>query len=291
MIHSITMKKVKVIFISILFLAVFAGAGLFLAGYFSPKPGGIRIETNIKASVFVNGALVGETPYQNKYKAETILLRLVPLGSSQDLVPYETSIALASGIETVVGRTFEASEELSSGYVISFEKSGKQTSGLIAISQPENSQVLIDGVSRGFSPYSSSTIAPAMHTVTIKSPGYSDLTMTIKTIPGYRLTFYAKLGKESARIPESNENSQINPTKMVEILNTPTGYLRVRTAPGTKGDEVAQVKPGEEYPYLDTDIETGWIEIQYEASKSGLPLGLTGWISGDYATISSLLNQ
>lgn len=288
MLHSDTMKTIKVVLITVTSLTILGLTGLFLAGSFSPKPGGIIIETVPEASVFINGSLVGETPYKGSFKAGTILLRLVPKGSSENLIPFETSLTLAPGIETVVGRNFRVSESDSSGYVISFEKTGAQTAGLVAISQPDNAQILIDGVSRGFSPYKVSAIAPAKHTITIKSPEYSDFSMTVQTIVGYRLTFYAKLGKENNQDSFPGDKSRGTVVKMVNILNTPTGYLRVRSEPGVGGEEIAQVKPGESFPYLDIDVATGWIEIQYEATKSGLPSGIVGWISGDYATVSAV---
>lgn len=284
------MKAVKTIIITLTVLFIIGVAGLFVAGYFSPKPGGIRVETDPKASVFINGTLVGETPYQGTYKAGKIILRLVPEGSSQNLIPFETTLTLSPGIETVVGRTFKTSEVDSSGYIISFEKNNIKTTGLIVMSDPENAQVLIDGVSRGFSPYTSTSVAPAIHTVVVKSPEYSDFSMTVKTMEGYRLTFFVKLGKGGENGNQPSSTVKLSQTKMVTILNTPTGYLRVRSKPGENGGEIAEVKPGEKYAYIDTDIETGWIEIQYEATKSGFPGGITGWVSGKYASVSGEIN-
>ncbi|KKR44931.1 MAG: hypothetical protein UU51_C0002G0017 [Microgenomates group bacterium GW2011_GWC1_41_20] len=285
--HSDTMKGLKTTFIVILSLLILTGVAFFLAGKFSPKPGGIRIETTPNSSVFINGSLVGETPYNDSFKAGTMILRLVPKGSGESLVPFETSITLEPGIETIVGRNFGTSEDNSSGYIISFQKTKAQTASLVVISQPTNAQVLVDGVSRGFSTYDISAIAPAKHTVTVKSPEYSDFSMTVNTLVGYRLTFYVKLGQGNIQENPSNSDSQKIKMNVVTILDTPTGYLRVRSEPGSAGEEIAQVKPGETFPYLDTDVSTGWIEIQYEASKSGLPSGIAGWISGSYATVSA----
>jgi len=279
------MRTIKMVFLTIFLLIILAGSGLFLAGYFAPKPGGIRVETTPKASVYLNGSLVGETPYTGSFKAEKISLRLIP--EDTGLVPFETSITLTPGIETAVGRNFAAGEDGSTGYIVSFEKGKKDTAALVAMSTPGNAQVLIDGVSRGFSTYETTAIAPAMHEITVKSPGYQDFSMNVKTLVGYKMTFYAKLAKG-----DSQSTTGISPktaVKTVTVLNTPTGFLRVRSEPGSRGTEIAQVKPGEVFPYLDTDIETGWIEIQYEASKSGLPSGIVGWISSDYASVSSEL--
>jgi hypothetical protein len=285
------MKTVKIILIILITLIILTGTGFFLIGYFSPKPSGIRIETTPRATVFVDGNLVGETPYEGSYKARKIFLRLVPEGSSENLIPYETSINLTSGVQTVVGRNFANTEADSSGYVVSFEKSSSQDSGILAVSLPNNAQVLIDGVSRGFSPYEISSIAPAMHVITIKSPEYSDFSITVKTLVGYKLTLYAKLGKSELDNSNTNNEPLESNNKTVEILDTPTGYLRVRSEPGEKGNEIAQIKSGEIFPYLSTDVATGWIEIQYEESKPGFPSGIVGWISNDYATVSSKPKQ
>ena len=66
------------------------------------------------------------------------------------------------------------------------------------------------------------------------------------------------------------------------ILTTPTGFLRVRTSPGLGGEEIAQVPSGSRYPYLDEDVATGWVKIQYKDPAPGLPEGITGWVSGEY---------
>lgn len=277
------MKTVKTILVALVILAIFISSLLFFVGYFSPKPGGIKVETEPAASVFIDGVLVGKTPYEGTYKAGKVLLRLVPEGSGEDLVTYETSIIITSGVQTVIKRNFAATESESSGYVISFEKLINKNTELFVTSLPNNSQILVDGVSRGFSPYNTSTIAPAMHTIDVKSPGFFDFSITAKTIAGYRLILYAKLREGS--LPESSSEVDMEVKKFVTILETPTGYLRVRTKPGEAGSEIAQVKPGEKYPYIDTDIETGWIEIQYQAPKEGLPLGIVGFVSGEYVKV------
>jgi len=59
-------------------------------------------------------------------------------------------------------------------------------------------------------------------------------------------------------------------------LSTPTGFLRVRSEPSTAGEEVAQVDPGDRFPYLETDEDTGWFKIEYEDGEEG-------WVSNQYA--------
>jgi hypothetical protein len=278
------MKIVKIVLISLISLATLVAAIFFLVGYLKPKPGGIKIDTTPVASVYINGSFVGKSSYQGTYPAGVISLKLVPDNLNSNLVPFETNITLVSGIETVVSRNFGESEDVSSDSVISFEKTGGTDAGLIVISTPDNAQISIDGVSRGFAPYKVSAITPAMHQVTIKSPGYSDNSTTIQTLSGYRLTFFTKLQKSAViNVPMEATPAATIQKQFVQVLDTPTGFLRVRTKPGTLGEEIAEVKPGEIYPYLDEDVASGWLEIEYQEAKAGLPNGITGWISGDYS--------
>lgn len=281
------MKTFNVILITTVSVLILGLTIFFLIGYFKPKPGGILIDTNPGSSVYVDGNYVGKTPFQGVYDAETITLKLVPEISDKNLLPYETRITLVSGVQTVVRREFGITEELSSGDVISFDKASRGETGLVVISTPDNAQISVDGVARGFAPYKTSTITPAEHQLTIKALGYADRTITVKTLTKYRLTVFAKLAKAEAESAETQGVSTTQSTQQsktyVEILQTPTGFLRVRTEPGTKGAEIAEVKPGTTYLFLDEDIETGWFKIQYEEAKPGLPNGIVGWVSNQFA--------
>ena len=72
----------------------------------------------------------------------------------------------------------------------------------------------------------------------------------------------------------------------IEILDTPTGFLRVRTLPGSAGSEIHQVKPGEKYPFLEEDEETGWFKIQFQDPAPGLPEGIVGWVSNEFTILT-----
>lgn len=62
----------------------------------------------------------------------------------------------------------------------------------------------------------------------------------------------------------------------VEILNTPTGFLRVRSGPGKNFNEIGQVKPGEMYTLLGSQADWLNIKVNFAATSSG-------WISSEYA--------
>jgi hypothetical protein len=274
------MKVFKIVIISLVALTALITATFFLIGYFREKPGGVLINTSPVSDVYINGSLVGKTPYTGTYKAGEITIKLVPGSPSRDLIAYETKITLIPGIETIVRREFGKSEDESSGDVISFDKIGGRETGLIVISTPENAQVSVDGLPQGFAPYKTSGISPARHQITVKAPGYTDRVMTVNTQIGFRLSLYAKLAKVITPQPTSAP-APVERT-YIEILSTPTGFLRVRSGPGATGSEIAQVKPGDQYLFLDEDVATGWVKIQYEAPAAGLPNGIEGWVSGQY---------
>lgn len=276
------MKTLKIIAVTIVTTAILLTTGLFLIGYFKPKPAGILVDSSPASSVYVNGAFIGKTPIQKTIEAGVIDLRMVPEINDQNLIPFETKVTLVSGIETVVRREFGKTEIESSGDIISFERESGTDASLIVISTPDNAQVSIDGTPRGFAPYKTSGISPAEHQVTVKAVGYSDRIMTVNTKAGYRLTLFAKLAQTSESptpTPTPTPGSQY----FVIILATPTGYLRVRTGPGTAGEEIGQVKPGDKFLYIGTDFATGWFKIQFEEAKPGLPEGIVGWVSNQYA--------
>ncbi len=281
------MKNLKAIFVIFITFAVVFSTGFFLIGYLKPKLGGIRISTNPASSVYIDGVFAGKTPYSGTNPAAQVNLKLVPDDSSQSLIPYETKVNLVPGIQTVVDREFGISEETSSGDVISFDRIGGSLAGLVVISSPDNAQVWIDGTSQGFSPYNFNSITTGPHRITVKAVGYKDRIMNIKTLSGLRLTVYAKLAKSEgdASAPTPSPTPRSGPKAYVLIGNTPTGFLRMRTEPGVKGEEIAELKSGQKYLYLEKDSDSGWFQIQYQDPAPGLPNGIRGWVSGQYSKV------
>lgn len=83
---------------------------------------------------------------------------------------------------------------------------------------------------------------------------------------------YADLEKEkSSPAPTPSPTPEIK--KQIEILNTETGTLNVRTEPNTSSEIITQVKPGEIYEFSEksndwykiflTDGKSGWVSAQY----------------------------
>lgn len=282
------MRKFRIIVVAVLLLALVAIAILFVTGYFKPKGAGIFIETSPAASVFIDGEQVGRTPYKETRKPKEIVVKLVPESFDKPLSPYEARITLVSGIETVVRREFAESEDLSSGEILSFEKIGGGKTSLSIVSVPDSAQISIDGITKAFAPYKTSTLTSGKHTIVVSAPGFIERTLEIQTVKGYKLIVAVQLALSQEpvelieeELPEPEEEEKPEPIK-IEILETPTSFLRVRSEPSTLGEEVGRVEPGDQFVLLDEDEKTGWYKIEYEEGEGGLPAG-TGWISNTYA--------
>ena len=270
-------RKYRIIILAVIILAI-VGLGIyFLIKVLRPVSAGVLIETVPAASVFIDGGQVGRTPYKETRKPGEIIVKLIPESADTPLAPYETKVSLASGIETVIRREFGATDETSSGDIVSYERVGGRTIGLSVVSIPDGAQVSVDGTVRGFVPYKSSSITPGEHQIVVSSPGYIERSLTIKTVRGYKVTAVIKLAPSPETEVKGEEDVQEKTVQeLVEILSTPTGFLRVRSGPSTANEEVFQVKPGESYPILEEDSESGWFKIEYEKDKEG-------WVSNQYA--------
>ena len=272
------MKKLRTLSIILIVAGLILGIAFFVIGSLKPKSAGIVIETTPAANVFIDGEQVGRTPYDGTRKPGEITIKLIPESFEAPLAPFETKVTLIAGIETVVKREFGESDEASSGEIISFEKVGGKEASLAVVSIPDAAQISIDGSIRGFAPYKTSSIVPGEHQVKVYAPGFSEKSFSIGTVEGYKLTVVVKLKPNGEEVLSDEDDKAPEEPKQeeVEILSTPTGFLRVRSEPSTAGEEVAQVEPGDRFPYLDKDEDTGWFKIEYEDGEEG-------WVSNQYA--------
>lgn len=270
------MKNLKPIFIGVGITLILLSIVFFFVGTGTSKNAGISIETTPISTVFIDGVEVGKTPYIEERKAGEILVKLVPVAQAKIMSPFETKVTLNPKIETVIKRDFGETDELSQGEIISFEKAGGKETALAVVSLPDNSQIFIDGVQKGFAPLKTTSLIAGEHQLTVKAPGYFERTVTIQTYSGYKLTAVIKLAP-SSQTPTPTPTPEEQPTQtLVEILDTPTGFLRVRLTPSASGELVGEATPGEKFRYLETDTVTGWFKIEFAQGKDG-------WVSNKYS--------
>lgn len=265
----------------IIFLLIFvlAGLGLTFFNFFVPKAGGLLIETSPASTVYINGEEVGRTPYTSLRKAEEITLRLIPDSFGHPLTPFEEKINLVPGVETVVRRYFSDSGDKSEGEVLSFEKlPSRSETGIIVVSDPESVQVTLDSLVKGTTPFSETVLESGTHTLKLSMNGYKDRGVELNLIKGYKLVAFVKLARLDVSENRVEEIQKPVSEKYIKILNTPTGFLRVRSEASSSAKEVGQVKPGEEYRYLGESTDGSWYQINFDEE-------IEGWVTGQYSEI------
>lgn len=267
-------------------LIILGIGGFLLRSKIRPAQAGLQIETNPVSTVYINNEQVGTTPYESVRPPGDITLRLVPAPTDKNLAPWSTKLNLTEGIKTIVKRDFGETESASAGEVLSFEKlSGGRTS-LAVVSSPDSAQITLDGQMRGYTPLPVDPVGVGDHKLVVSQAGYQDREIQARAESGYKLTVIAMLAQKPQEALESGEASESGQVagestsdltqSMVQILDTPTGFLRVREKPTSASTESAQVKPGNKYPFIEQNDKGDWYKIEYTKGKQG-------WISAQYA--------
>lgn len=265
------------VFIVIAALVFVLASGLFyFRAFLEPQKGTVFVDASPRSQVYVNGQLVGTTPFEGRFVTGEATIRLLPESLGIALSPYETRVALTPGVKTIVRRFFGPTEEESGGEVLSFEKYGGEEASISVVTIPDSAQIKIDGTPRGFAPVKIPRIAPGEHTLSIVATGYLSSTFSVMAQKGYQLTVVSKLGRDPNPSTIPSPSPTPAPKKTLVILDTPTGFLRVRTEPAKTASEIGQVKPGADYAVLGS--ENGWYKIEYQGGKEG-------WVSGEFVKI------
>ncbi len=273
----------------VLTACAFFAVKIFVIDKQIPLYAGMRVDASPKSKVFLNGQFVSETPFE---KEDLIpgeyVVRVDPLDKSGAILPWEGKVKLFSGSLTYINETLSAKEELAGSQILWLEKIPSSTVGELAIvSTPDNAKVYLDGRQKGAAPILLRDINPGDHEIRVSSEEFSDQIVQGKILIGYRLNAIVKLNKSNLTkknepVVKENQNptailgtasqSAVMARPFVVIKETPTGFLRVRSAPNLVASESAKVRPGEKFGLI-SEI-AGWSQI-----KIGDDLG---WANDQY---------
>lgn len=255
----------------------------------TPQKGALQVTSVPESKVYLNDKYLGQTPLC-KCEATDMLetgeytVRLTPV--DKNLTEFQEKIKISKGILTVVDRKF-GKDALSEGSVISLSPlPDKSKIEFVVVSFPRDANVFLDSQDIGRTPLLYSNVTESDHILKIKKSGYNEKSIRIRTQVGYRLEVAVYLStstKVAKPLPTASPSSSPDMTPTVQptpvaaqilILNTPTGFLRVRRDPVVTSPEIGRVKPGESYPLLNEKED--WYEIILEDGKNG-------WINSQYA--------
>ncbi|MDQ3098920.1 MAG: SH3 domain-containing protein [bacterium] len=296
-------------------ILIIAGISLFLAGCTNNNPNaGIEVKSNPTAKIFVNDKEVGTTPYQsNKMTSGEYSIKLESEKGSWN----SGKVRVNENTIFHINRELATNPDEQAGENVSLEK-GKGITIVTTPLQVEisldgqkqgNSPYLIPSVSTGVheieltkegyqsrkikvkafdgykivveaqlrsdsisspepSPTASASATPSVSpTATGKATATPRTTPTLKPSPTPR-TSASPSASSSATLGE----------KTLTVLSTPTGWLRVRSKPGTDGEEIAKINTGEQYAYVE-QLDTGWTQII-------LTNGTKGYVASKYVKIA-----
>ncbi len=260
-----------------LFTLLMVFSGLFLGGCsLSNRKSAIEINSYPVAKVYIDGKEMGLTPYRNRTLSPgEIEVKLVTNDQT-----WTKKVKLQNNISTVIDWEFGDSEETSGGYILYLEKTGdKKNAGLMVNTSPNKCTVTIDNEVKGLSPIRIADIGEGDRHLTLSFPEHKSLDVYMKSLNEYQLVVDATLAEDKVEvaqetIEEENPDLVSTPaTIQIKILETETGWLRVRESSSSAAREVARVNPGETYPMLGES--TDWYKIDLGDNKNG-------WISSSY---------
>ncbi len=305
------LKKLLLIGLSALFLS-----GCTLPSLNKKAGLQVSINGGEKANVFVDGMNIGQTPYSgDNLKPGRKTVKLVP--ETPNEATYETTLTLSGGNITVMTWTFGKTLDESGGEVFELSKAtNKNKNELSIVTNPDNIIVKVDGQTKGLSPLILDDLAEGLHSLTVTAPGYVERTSNPKLVKGYRLTVTSKLAREPfggatnatpsatpvtspspipktspkptpRSMPTTNATSSgtttgvisasIKTLPYVEIIESGTGWLRVRDSADGNAQELTKLSVGSTVPYMNETL-SGWLKVEYQTGKQG-------WVSGKYAVV------
>lgn len=275
------MKKV-LLFLVPLLIAVLIFFGILFFQARKTGKGALQATSIPKSKVYLENKLIGTTPFCACDLAQMLSvgdynIKLVPLDGN--FRSFEEKITISKSTLTVVDRTF-ADNGSSDGSTISLiPLSDKKDIEVLIISLPDKANVFLDSNPVGVTPLLLKQVSESDHDLRITLDGYKDKLIKIKTALGFRLSSLVFLGVDTdlSSSPVASVSAIPSPTVTVAevlILNTPTGFLRVRESNSIASGEIAQVKPGESYDLIED--KDNWFKIKLTDGKKG-------WISSQYA--------
>jgi hypothetical protein len=278
------MKKFILLALSSLVLTFLFVLGFQYFLHIKSQKGALQVTSSPQSKVYINDKYIGTTPLCKCEAADMLAIgdytiKLIP--TKGGFSEFQEKITISEAVLTVVDRKF-AKNSLSEGSVISLTPlTDKTKTELLVASLPEGATVLLDNIEIGRSPLSFKDPTESDHKLTIQKIGYKEKTIRIRTPLGYKLTVAAYLSTiDDLSLSEKQASASADvvlspsPTfskNTILILDTPTGFLRVRES--INGTEIGRVTPGETYALLDE--QSGWVQIQ-------LKDGSKGWISTEY---------
>ena len=298
------MKKKLIIFgiFSLIFVIVLT-INLFLKRG-SEVSGKIKIVTSPDAGVFIDNVPVGKTPYESTLKSGIHKIKLIPEGTKTKVVTWSGDVEIFDNSLTFISRELGTTELTSAGELLYMAKANSKVKnkGNIEIeTEPIGAIVYLDNNEKGVSPLKMTDVPIGDHEISVFLPGFFRRSQKINVESGYTLQGFFKLALDQSNVTleqelakkrqEASEEARLKElagkeqektvekdlnSKNLTILDTPTGFLNVRSNPSVDSKVLTTVKPKEKHVY--TEVTDGWYKIKAN--------DVTGWVYGEYIEVN-----
>ncbi|MCL4418915.1 SH3 domain-containing protein [Patescibacteria group bacterium] len=274
------MKKILLYLIPFLIAIIAFSALVYLLNQKSGK-GALQVTSTPQSKVYLDGKFIGTTSLckceaSNMLQVGDYTIQLIPVEG--DSSPFQEKITINKSTLTVVDKTFGAGGTSQSSIISLSPLADKKRIELLVISFPEKANVFLDNNPVGITPLRLKDITESDHDLKLTKDGYIDKLVKIRTTQGFQLKSVVFLGVNpnvaSASGQASATSSATPAVSEVIILDTPTGFLRVRESNSLGSSEIDKVNPGDTFDLVSEKED--WFEIKLKNGK-------TGWVSTQYA--------
>jgi hypothetical protein len=281
-------KKLLLLIILIVLFLIFILIKFF---FLNQKAGFGKLKglSSPEASIFLDNVAIGKTPYEDNLKEGEYVLKFIPEGNATEAASWQGKIQIHKNALTYVDRELGSSDLTSAGVIFTTipmkDRSHGADFGEVEVTtEPAGAIVYLDNDEKGIAPLLLTDVLKGEHELSVYSPSFFRKSQKINIDAGYRVLADFKLALDPSQKKvdlsgKTEEKKTASPTaalknQFVQILDTPTGFLRVREEPTINASEEAQVKPNDKFPLLDE--QPNWYQIEYIKDKKG-------WISAQYA--------
>jgi hypothetical protein len=288
----------KIITIGLIALGLVSIAiGVFIWMQSKKPTAALKVDSNPQSLVFVDNIQIGQTPVEKFFIPSEVAVKLIPSSTTSALPSYQTKVRLTKETYTIIKRDFGSTESESAGDIISLEPQKSKTASLaIVTASPDSASVTLDGLPQGFTPLLVSPVIPGDHQILVTAPGFGERAISAKAVVGYKLTINVKLAGQTqvAPIPTPEPEMEAIPSPTIKPKSSPkpsptviagvyvsiidtdkTGYVNLRSGPGTGFLKLGKVYPGDKFKLLDS--KNNWYQIRVDLDSTN-----SAWISAKY---------
>ncbi len=278
-------RKLLLLLFLVLLFAGFIGFRYFVLSS-QDVYGKLRVVSSPSATVFIDNIAMGKTPYEEKAKVGSFLIKLIPEATASPTASWQGKIKVYKNALSFINRELGTSDIESAGEIFTvskMEKTKNANMGEIYVeTEPNGAIIYLDNDEKGVASVVLADVMKGDHELSVFMPGFLRRTQKIKVDAGYRVNASFKLAVDPSAKPttslaptngQSTQSAMLKKTT-VTIRDTQIGYLRVRGEPSVSASEAGRVKPGETFDLVEE--KEGWYKIQFDKNK-------LGWIYAQYA--------